>query len=131
MRASIKWLKDYVDINETPEKLADLSVCKIDIATEILTIVTGATNVRQGHIVPVATVGAELPNGMSIKPTKLRGLLSSGMLCSTEELAIDSKLVAPEAKNGIYILPADTAVGLDIRVALGLDDVVLVFELTA
>jgi len=169
MRASIKWLNDYVEINETPEKLADmltmagipveavetlgqnisgvvtgkvigiaphpnadkLSVCKIDIGTDLLTIVTGATNVRQGHIVPVATVGAELPNGMSIQPTKLRGLLSSGMLCSTEELAIDSKLVAPEARNGIYILPADTAVGIDIRVALGLDDVVLAFELTA
>ena len=169
MRASIKWLKDYVEINETPEKLADmltmagipveavetlgqnisgvvtgkvveivphpnadkLSVCKIDIGTEMLTIVTGATNVRQGHIVPVATVGAKLPNGMHIKPSKLRGLLSSGMLCSTEELAIDSKLVAPEARNGIYILPADTAIGIDIRVALGLDDVILAFELTA
>lgn len=169
MRASIKWLKDYVEINETPEKLADmltmagipveaveylgqnisgvvtgkvmeigphpdadkLSICKIDISTEVLTIVTGATNVRQGNIVPVATVGAQLPNGMSIQPTKLRGVLSYGMLCSTEELAIDSKLVSPEARNGIYILPEDTAVGIDIRTALGLDDVVLEFELTA
>ncbi|SMC94530.1 phenylalanine--tRNA ligase subunit beta [Sporomusa malonica] len=169
MRASIKWLKDYVEINETPEKLADmltmagipvaavetlgknisgvvtgrvieigphpdadkLSVCKIDIGTEVLTIVTGATNVRQGHIVPVATVGAELPSGMSIQPTKLRGMLSSGMLCSTEELNIDNKLVSSEARNGIYILPNDTEVGIDIRTALGLDDVVLEFELTA
>ncbi|HWR44591.1 phenylalanine--tRNA ligase subunit beta [Sporomusa sp.] len=169
MRASFKWLQDYVEINETPEKLADmltmagipvaaveplgqnisgvvtgkvieigphpdadkLSVCKIDIGTEVLTIVTGATNVRQGHIVPVATVGANLPNGMNIQPTKLRGMLSYGMLCSTEELNIDNKLVSPEARNGIYILPADTAVGIDIRTALGLDDVVLEFELTA
>lgn len=169
MRASIKWLKDYVKIKETPEKLADmltmagipveaveilgqnisgvvtgkvvaiephpdadkLSVCKIDIGTEVLTIITGATNVRQGHIVPVATVGAKLPNGMKIKPTKLRGMLSNGMLCSTEELAIDSKLVSPEARNGIYILPADTDIGVDIHTALGLDDVVLEFELTA
>lgn len=169
MRASIKWLSDYVEIKETPEKLADmltmagvpveaietlgqnisgvvtgkvleigphpdadkLSVCKIDIGSEMLTIITGATNVRQGNIVPVATVGAQLPNGMSIKPTKLRGMLSNGMLCSTDELAIDNKLVSPEARNGIYILPADTAVGIDIRTALGLDDVVLEFELTA
>ncbi|MDF2572263.1 MAG: pheT, partial [Sporomusa sp.] len=135
MRASIKWLKDYVEINEAPEQLADmltmagipvaavetlgknisgvvtgkvieigphpdadkLSVCKIDISTEVLTIVTGATNVRQGDIVPVAAVGAVLPNGMCIKPTKLRGMLSSGMLCSTEELNIDNKLVSSEA----------------------------------
>ncbi|WP_434133024.1 phenylalanine--tRNA ligase subunit beta [Sporomusa sphaeroides] len=169
MRASIKWLQDYVEIKETPEKLADmltmagipveaverlgqnisgvvtgkvlemlphpdadkLSVCKVDIGTEVVTIVTGATNVRQDNIVPVATVGASLPNGMSIQPTKLRGLLSNGMLCSTEELAIDNKLVSPEARNGIYILPADTEIGIDIRSALGLDDVVLEFELTA
>ncbi|WP_425061231.1 Phenylalanine--tRNA ligase beta subunit [Sporomusa carbonis] len=169
MRASIKWLKDYVDIETTPEKLADmltmagipvasveylgqnisgvvtgkvveigphpdadkLSVCKIDIGTEVLTIITGATNVRQGNIVPVATVGAKLPNGMSIQPTKLRGMMSNGMLCSTEELAIDSKLVPPEARNGIYILASDTPIGVDIRTALGLDDVVLEFELTA
>ncbi|WP_371369601.1 Phenylalanine--tRNA ligase beta subunit [Sporomusa rhizae] len=169
MRASIKWLKDYVEIKETPEKLADmltmagvpvatveylgqnisgvvtgkimeinphpdadkLSVCKVDIGKEIVTIVTGATNVRKNHIVPVATVGANLPNGVNIQPTKLRGLLSNGMLCSVEELAIDSKLVSPEARNGIYILPADTEVGINIRTALGLDDVVLEFELTA
>ncbi|HWR06098.1 phenylalanine--tRNA ligase subunit beta [Sporomusa sp.] len=169
MRASFKWLQDYVEINETPEKLADmltmagipvaaveplgqnisgvvtgkvmeisphpdadkLSVCKIDIGTEALTIVTGATNVRQGNIVPVATVGASLPNGMNIQPTKLRGMLSNGMLCSTEELNIDNKLVSVEARKGIYILPSDTEVGIDIRTALGLDDVVLEFELTA
>lgn len=169
MRASIKWLKDYVEINETPEKLADmltmagipveaveylgqnisgvvtgkiieigphpdadkLSVCKVDIGTEVVTIITGATNVRKNNIVPVATVGAELPNGTKIEPTKLRGMLSNGMLCSTEELNIDSKLVSAEARNGIYILPQDTAVGVDIRTALGLDDVVLEFELTA
>lgn len=169
MRASFKWLQDYVEINETPEKLADkltmagisvaaveslgqnitgvvtgkvleigphpdadkLSVCKVDVGTELLTIVTGATNVRPGAIVPVATVGALLPNGMSIQPTTLRGIVSYGMLCSTEELNIDSKLVSPEARKGIYLLPADTAVGIDIRPALGLDDVVLEFEITA
>lgn len=169
MRASLKWLKDYVEINESPEKLADmltmagipvatveylgqnisgvvtgkiieitphpdadkLSVCKVDIGSETVTIITGATNVRQNDVVPVATVGAELPNGMKIKPTKLRGMLSSGMLCSTEELNIDNKLVSAEARNGIYILPAATAIGVDIRTALGLDDVVLEFELTA
>jgi len=108
-----------------------LSVCKIDVGTQPLTIVTGATNVRVGHVVPVALVGAKLPNGLEIAPTDLRGIMSYGMLCSTSELNIDSKLLSPEAREGIYILPADLAIGLDIKEALGLDDVVLEFELTA
>ena len=108
-----------------------LSVCKIDVGTEELIIVTGATNVRVGQIVPVALVGAKLPNGLEIQPTDLRGLMSYGMLCSTSELNIDSKLLSAEEREGIYILPADMPVGLDIKEALGLDDVVLEFELTA
>ena len=108
-----------------------LSVCKIDVGSEQLVIVTGASNVRLGHIVPVALVGAKLPNGLEIQPTDLRGLMSYGMLCSTTELNIDSKLLSPEAREGIYILPEDTPIGMDIKEALGLDDVVLEFELTA
>lgn len=108
-----------------------LSVCKVDTGTEVLTIITGASNVNKGNIVPVATVGAKLPNGMKIKESKLRGLMSYGMLCSSAELNIDNKLLAPEAREGIYILPEDTPVGVDIRTVLGLDDAVLEFELTA
>lgn len=108
-----------------------LSVCTIDVGSEKLTIVTGATNVKVGQIVPVALVGAKLPNGLEIQPTDLRGLMSYGMLCSTSELNIDSKLLSPEAREGIYILSNDLAIGMDIKEALGLDDVVLEFELTA
>ncbi|CUH96196.1 Phenylalanine-tRNA ligase beta subunit [Propionispora sp. 2/2-37] len=170
MRASIKWLKDYVDFRETPEQLADmltmagvpvatveylgkdienivtgkilaiehhpnadkLSICKIDTGSEEpLTIVTGANNIKTNDMVPVALVGAKLPNGMVIKPSKLRGILSNGMLCSAEELKLDSKLLPQEAKAGIYILPPATPVGMDIRPVLGLDDTILEFELTA
>ena len=108
-----------------------LCVCTIDVGTGKLIIVTGAANVRVGHVVPVALVGAKLPNGLEIQPTDLRGIMSYGMLCSTTELNIDSKLLSAEAREGIYILPADTKIGVDIKDILGLDDVVLEFELTA
>jgi len=108
-----------------------LSVCTIDVGSEQLIIVTGAANVRVGQVVPVALVGAKLPSGLEIQPTELRGLMSYGMLCSTTELNIDSKLLSAEAREGIYILPPHMAVGMDIKEALGLDDVVLEFELTA
>jgi len=119
-----------IDIEKHPNA-NKLSVCTIDVGSEKLIIVTGAANVRVGHVVPVALVGAKLPNGLEIAPTDLRGLMSYGMLCSTTELNIDSKLLSSEAREGIYILPADTAIGMDIKEALGLNDVVLEFELTA
>jgi len=169
MRASIKWLKDYVQFDETPEEIADkltmagvaveaieylgeniegvvtgkivsvkhhpnadkLLLCKIDIGKETLEIVTGAQNVSAGQIVPVAVNGAKLPGGKEIFDADFRGILSQGMLCSTSELNLDPKLLLPEAREGIYILPEDTPVGVDIKEALGLDDVVLEFELTA
>jgi phenylalanyl-tRNA synthetase beta chain len=108
-----------------------LSICKLDVEKEILIIVTGATNVSVGNVVPVALVGAKLPTGLEIKASELRGVMSYGMLCSTTELNIDSKLLSPKEKEGIYILPDDTLIGIDIREALGMDDVVLEFELTA
>ena len=119
-----------VNIEKHPNA-TKLCVCTIDVGTETLIIVTGAANVRVGHVVPVALVGASLPSGLDIQPTDLRGIMSYGMLCSTTELNIDSKLLSAEAREGIYILPADTIIGIDIKEALGLDDVVLEFELTA
>ena len=73
-----------------------LSVCQIDVGKEILTIVTGATNVKENDIVPVALVGAKLPGGIKITKSKLRGVESSGMLCSVEELDLDKKMLEPE-----------------------------------
>jgi phenylalanyl-tRNA synthetase beta chain len=114
-----------------PHAQADkLNVCKVDVGSKILTIITGAKNVFAGAVVPVALVGAVLPNGMKIEAADLRGMMSYGMLCSAKELALDDKTLLPEEKNGIYILPPDTAVGQDIHRVLGLDDVILEFELT-
>ncbi|MDU2066118.1 MAG: phenylalanine--tRNA ligase subunit beta [Sporomusaceae bacterium] len=107
-----------------------LSICKIDVKTEILTIITGAKNVTKGAVVPVAKIGAKLPTGMKIKESKLRGLPSYGMLCSAKEMALDEKTLLPEEKDGIFLLSADTPIGEDIHTVLGLDDVILEFELT-
>ncbi len=119
-----------IEIEKHPNA-TKLSICKLDVGNEVLIIVTGATNVCVGNVVPVALVGAKLPNGLEIKASELRGVMSYGMLCSTTELNIDSKLLSAKEKEGIYILSEDTAIGIDIREALGMDDVVLEFELTA
>lgn len=109
-----------------------LCICTLDIgAPENITIVTGATNVRTGQVVPVAVIGAKLPNGVKISKGKLRGVVSNGMLCSAGELGLDLDKLTEEEKDGIYILPADTPIGLAAKDVLGLDDVVLEFELTA
>ena len=103
-------------------------VCQMNVGTdELLQIVTGAPNVKQGQVVPVALVGANLPCGKKISKGKLRGVVSNGMLCSADELNLDVE----EAERGIYILPDGTPIGIPAAGVLGLDDVVLEFELTA
>ena len=98
---------------------------------ENIIIVTGAQNVAEGQVVPVAMVGAHLPNGMKISKGKLRGVASNGMLCSAQELKLDLEKLPEEQKTGIFILPSDTPVGIPAKEVLGLNDVVLEFELTA
>ena len=108
-----------------------LVICQIDVGTEQLQIVTGASNVREGQIVPVAVHGAHLPGGVKIKRSKLRGVPSNGMLCSAHELGFDDSVLLPEERSGIWILPADTPVGVDAVKYLQLRDVVYEYELTA
>ena len=148
MLASIDWLKKYVDINVTPEELAEkltrvglevesvnylgaglegvvtgkvtqierhpnsdhLWICMMDYGSgEIVQILTGAQNVHQNDIVPVAVVGSQLPSGMKLKKAKMRGLDSFGMLCSAEELGID---VAPRIKTLKVTEPPARAAGI-------------------
>jgi phenylalanyl-tRNA synthetase beta chain len=111
-----------------------LQICTMEVGAEKpLTIVTGAPNVAKGQIVPVALVGAHLPNGQKISKGKLRGVPSFGMLCSADELHIDEDSLTEEQKgvDGILVLSPDTPVGVPVKDVLGLDDVVLEFELTA
>lgn len=166
MKVPYKWLKDYVNINVSPNELGDmltlsgskveevissddeiknvvtgkilkiedhpnaenLVICQLDVnADEPLQIVTGAKNMAEGDIVPVALHGALLPNGIKIKKGKLRGAVSNGMMCSEEELGIAGE----EHVHGLMILPEDTPVGKDIKEILGLDNAVIDFEITS
>ncbi len=97
-----------------------LSVCKVTTdGADRLQIICGAPNVRAGLKVAVAMVGAKLPNDVTIRRAKLRGLESFGMLCSARELGLGDE------HDGIMELPATLALGLDVRAALDLDDAVL------
>ncbi|MCZ0923454.1 phenylalanine--tRNA ligase subunit beta [Vibrio diabolicus] len=103
-----------------------LRVTKVDVGEEeLLDIVCGAPNCRQGLKVAVATVGAVLPGDFKIKKAKLRGQPSHGMLCSFTELGIDVE------SDGIMELAEDAVIGTDFREFLGLDDVTVDVDLTA
>lgn len=102
-----------------------LHVCEVDAGTgELLQIVCGAPNVKSGVRVPCALIGAELPGGFKIKKSKLRGVVSMGMLCSARELGIT------EDHSGLWILPDDAPVGMNIREYAGLDDARIEVKLT-
>lgn len=173
MRVSYNWLKKYVDLQLSPEELADkltmaglevdsveylaegidkvvvgkilkvdphpnadkLVVCSVDVGTPEggegpLQIITGATNVAAGQLVPVAVVGATLPGEFKIRRANFRGLPSYGMLCSADELKLNPALVSPEDREGIMILGPDAEIGMPVATYLGLDDYVIEIELT-
>jgi phenylalanyl-tRNA synthetase beta chain len=170
MRISLNWLTELVNVNHTPDELADLltmagfevediedrrtwasgvvigqvlscqrhpnadklSVCEVDIgAARPSQIVCGAANIRAEVFVPVATLGTYLPKvDLKIKPAKLRGVASEGMICSLAELGLTKE------SEGIHIFGAvaesiDIAPGTDVRPLLGLDDVILDVTSTA
>lgn len=108
-----------------------LSVCVVDAGTgEDLQIVCGAKNVAAGQKVPVALVGAKLPDGLVIKRAKLRGVESMGMICSAKELGLNDKLLPKEIQEGILVLPEDTRTGDSILDVLAIDDKVMELDLT-
>lgn len=108
-----------------------LVICQVDLGSETVQIVTGAPNVKEGQIVPVAKHNSTLPNGVSIKKGKLRGVESNGMLCSHEELGISTADLGYEPEDGILILPSDTPLGLDIKDYFGLNEEIVEFEITS
>ncbi len=163
MNVSIKWLKEYVDFDLSPEALADrllmlgieiesikrlgegldqvvvgrinavrkhpkadkLVLCNVDVGSGTdAQIVCGAPNAREGLVAPVALVGAQLPNRLTIKRAKIRGEESQGILCSEKELAISDEA------SGLMELPSDLQIGAPLVEVLGLDDVVLELEIT-
>ncbi|WP_297135071.1 phenylalanine--tRNA ligase subunit beta [Terrisporobacter sp.] len=111
-----------------------LVVCQVNVGEEeLVQICTGAKNVSEGDIIPVAKVNSTLPGGIKIKKGKLRGEASHGMLCSAEELGIDENYVNERSKGGIYILNdmENIVLGQDIKEFLGINDAIIDFELTA
>ncbi|TCV94893.1 phenylalanyl-tRNA synthetase beta subunit [Luteibacter rhizovicinus] len=102
-----------------------LQVCRVDAGQgEPLQIVCGAPNARVGIKIPLAIVGATLPGGIAIKAAKLRGVESSGMLCSAKELGIDADA------SGLLELPLDAPVGQSLSDYLGLPDASIELKIT-
>lgn len=102
-----------------------LWVTTVDVGgEEALQIVCGAQNFQAGDIVPVATIGATLPNGVTIKKAKLRGIVSQGMNCSAAELGLGAD------HSGLMILPPDAPVGTPFFEYHGTADTVLELEVT-
>ena len=122
-----------LEIDKHPD--ADkLKVTKVEVADgQTLQIVTNATNIKVGDFVPVARIGAVLPDNFKIKKGKLRGVLSEGMFCGCEELTIPSQYVEEYKKNGIYILDYEKEyeLGKDVREVLGINDALIEFEITS
>ena len=101
-----------------------LSVVEAKTHQETYSIVCGATNIKVGQKVPLALVGARLPNGIEIKRSKIRGVLSEGMLCSEIELGLGQEA------SGIMILPPPLPLGTELAEGLGLKDAVLDISIT-
>lgn len=118
-----------------------LIVCQVNIGSEVIQIVTGAPNVKEGDKVPVVLDGGKvagghdggpLPeDGIAIKAGKLRGVPSNGMMCSIEELGSDRNFYPEAPEMGIYIFQEDVEVGSDAVEALGLRDTVFEYEVTS
>ena len=109
-----------------------LWVCSVDVGSDSpIQIVTGAQNVTEGSIVPVALDGSSLPNGTTIKSGSLRGEVSEGMMCSLGELGLTTHDFPECIEDGIAILSNDIPVGQNICTVLGLDDVSIEFEITS
>ncbi|MCM3637110.1 DUF4479 domain-containing protein [Sporosarcina luteola] len=104
---SPKFVVGHVVAKEKHPNADKLSVCKVDVGDETLQIVCGAPNVEEGQKVVVAKVGAVMPSGMVIRDAELRGIDSSGMICSAKELGIPD---APTEK-GIMVLAEDATPG--------------------
>ena len=117
-----------------------LVICQVNVGSETLQIVTGAPNVFEGAKVPVVLDGGRVagghdgtktPGGIKIKKGKLRGVESSGRMCSIEELGSNREMFPDAPENGLYIFDEDAPVGENAVAYLGLDDSVVEYEITS
>ncbi|MBK5253454.1 MAG: phenylalanine--tRNA ligase subunit beta [Peptostreptococcaceae bacterium] len=118
-----------------------LVICQLNVGKDdLVQIVTGADNIFEGAIVPVALQNSRIPGplhgapksegGVKITKGKLRGVVSNGMLCSAGELGLDDKVVPIAHRDGIWIIEEEVKLGEDITTALGLNDSIIDFEIT-
>ncbi|MDO4779250.1 MAG: phenylalanine--tRNA ligase subunit beta [Tissierellia bacterium] len=112
------------------ETLKKLQIVDLDLKDEVLTLVTGAKNMKVGDKVVVATLGAVLPGGIVIKEADFGGVISPGMLCSYQELGQPDNVVPKASKEGVIILPQEAETGADALEVLGLNTDVIEFEIT-
>ena len=160
MKATLKWLKEYVDFDFSPEELANaftmtgtevesisyfakgiekiiagkilsleklqgegnLFLCQVDIGREILKIVTAAPNIKEGMVVPVVPKGTMLPTGITVTAQTFKGIESSGVLCSEQDLGL------VDHSEGVIKLPKNQAIGKSVPELVEAEDVV--FELS-
>ncbi|SFG31827.1 phenylalanyl-tRNA synthetase beta subunit [Lachnospiraceae bacterium C7] len=118
-----------------------LVICQVDVGEDdLIQIVTGAPNVFENAKVPVVLDGGSVAGGhdgkiveggVKIKKGKLRGVESCGMMCSIEELGSTTEMFPDAAEDGLYILPEDAPVGESAPHYLGLDDLVVEYEVTS
>ncbi|MDR1061859.1 MAG: phenylalanine--tRNA ligase subunit beta [Clostridiales bacterium] len=110
-----------------------LQVSRVDVGGACggeIQIVTGATNIKVGDVVPIALDKSRLPGGARIKTTKMRGVESCGMMCSIQELALSKYDWPGAAEDGIFVLDPGAPVGAGICEVLGMDDTVVDFDIT-
>ena len=106
-------------------------VCQVEVGKEEpVQIVTGAQNVQEGDLVPVALHNSYLPGGVHITKGKLRGVVSNGMLCGLEELGLTQNDFPYAITDGIFIIQEDCNIGDDINTVIGNDDTIVDFEIT-
>lgn len=118
---------DKVEKHPNADKL---SICQVNIGDRVEQIVTGAANIKEGDIVPVALDGTQLPDGRTIGKTNFRGVESNGMLISLDELGFDDKVIPKALADGIWILDDSVKPGDDFLTATEIDDHVIEFEIT-
>lgn len=118
---------DKVEKHPNADKL---SICQVNVGTSVEQIVTGAANIKEGDIVPVALEGTRLPDGRTIGRTNFRGVESNGMLISLDELGFEDKVIPKALADGIWILDDSFKPGDDLLAASELQDHVIEFEIT-
>lgn len=120
-------------LEESKHPNADkLRIMKVDVnGDELLQIVTAATNVKVGDVVPVALDGATLAKGVVIKKGKLRGEVSEGMFCSVEELGFNASDIEDAPEDGVYVFHQDITLGRDVKPYFGLGEHVVEYEVTS